>query len=52
MAVACDDATGHSWSKPIKTKSCLKEFAKDILNELSKGGTGVRRTRCNNAPEN
>jgi Integrase core domain. len=53
MAVACDDATGYSCRKPIKTKSGLKEFAKDLLDkaEVHKRGTDVKRIRCDNAPE-
>jgi transposase InsO family protein len=52
MAVACDDATCHSWSKAIKTKTELKEFASDLLQELQRKDIKVKRVRCDNAPEN
>jgi Arginine methyltransferase-interacting protein, contains RING Zn-finger len=52
VAVACDDATRHSWSKPIKTKTELKGFAEELLQKVKKKGITVERIRCDNAPEN
>jgi Integrase core domain. len=51
MAVACDDATGHSWSKPIQSKPELKEFAKELLQDLKRREIKVNRIRCDNALE-
>ena len=42
MAVACDDATGHSWRQPIKTKAELKNFAQDLIRNLLRKGIDVR----------
>lgn len=51
MAVACDDDTGHSWSKPIQSKTELKEFTKNLLQDLKRREIKVNRIRCDNAPE-